>query len=587
MPPPIPVQRDDSPSANGHDILVVRRPDGGSDRLPLNRSELIVGRSANVDLTLAHDTVSRRHARIYKDPFGRWWICDLESHNGTFVAGERVKEVDLTSGAAVNVGPFVLQVIPVAGTSTRIMADQSSATLMTAGDAATDRLSFISQVRPPAVSSQHLSAITEFGRSLLSIAEPEARWNELGRLMVNSFSARHAMSLTITRTGDGPVNEVLVQQRIDAPNAPPSRGIDGPQPYVSRTLCEAVLQRGEPTMATSGARSAHQPLTPQAVEMSIASGMNDAPESAAIACPLSLKSASTGSLDLLYVTLEPKYATGEWLALVDLCVRQFEAGELSWAGRAQAAELAQIEGELRQAEKIQRSLVPDHPALTGLDTAIVFRPCRWVGGDYADALTMPDGRGLLIVADVCGKGLQAALTSSALHTLVHAMSAAGSSLAEIGHRMNDHLAERLEGGQFVTFVGVAVDPVSGDVSILNAGHPPVMRVRPGQAAEPLAAGINLPMGVQPGPMEIAEDKLAVGEYLVLYSDGVNELKGPDGAMVGVDGVQRLAEDACAGVADQTADGARAAADHLVAALEVRLAGSSPDDDLSLLIARRQ
>ena len=77
-----------------------------------------------------------------------------------------------------------------------------------------------------------------------------------------------------------------------------------------------------------------------------------------------------------------------------------------------------VDHDLQQARDIQRRLVPPAGRAACLEWDVYYDPCRWVGGDYAEAMILRDGSVLLAVADVCGKGLQAALVSSSLHTLL-------------------------------------------------------------------------------------------------------------------------------------------------------------------------
>ena len=88
-------------------------------------------------------------------------------------------------------------------------------------------------------------------------------------------------------------------------------------------------------------------------------------------------------------------------------------------GEANAA----IERELKQAAEIQVRLVPKPLKVGSTDIAVGFQPSRWVAGDYVDIVPLPDGRVLLLIADVCGKGMQAALVTMQLHTSVRTAAA--------------------------------------------------------------------------------------------------------------------------------------------------------------------
>ena len=167
-----------------------------------------------------------------------------------------------------------------------------------------------------------------------------------------------------------------------------------PDPHISRRCIDSVRKSGRPTLAST------QVTGPDVLKMSIIAGPS-APASSAAACPLSFGEESR----ILYVGLPPERANAEWLAIISLAAEQFRSAEAAWLARHQAVLHASIEQELEQATHLQRQLVPRDVKINGLDVAIAFRPCRWVAGDYVGARQLSDGRVLLTVADVCGKGM--------------------------------------------------------------------------------------------------------------------------------------------------------------------------------------
>src|SRR5207237_776453 len=120
------------------------------------------------------------------------------------------------------------------------------------------------------------------------------------------------------------------------------------------------------------------------------------------------------------------------------------------------------------------------PRVPGLDVAIGFVPCQAVGGDYVDALRMGDGRVLLAVADVCGKGMAAALVASSVYTLVHSGVQARMAFRPLMEHVNRYLCDTLTAGSFVTMFAAAIDPQTGEMEYANAGHPPALVLQPGQ-----------------------------------------------------------------------------------------------------------
>jgi serine phosphatase RsbU (regulator of sigma subunit) len=301
----------------------------------------------------------------------------------------------------------------------------------------------------------------------------------------------------------------------------------------------------------------------------------------AIACPLR----SDGDfLDVLYLTLPPNYATDEWLALVSLAVEAYDQADTVWVARRHAEAHAAIERELETARRIQQGLVPREPRLPGIEVAIGFDPCKWVGGDYVDAVPMPDGRVLFAVADVCGKGLQAALVTFSLHTMVRATIDAGLGLREMMERLNRHLCGYLPDDSFATMVCVAVDPRTGTLECINAGHPPGFIVAPDGTVRTLQVSKNAALGVDVTTMTPDSDVLAAGELMLLYTDGMTELRNDQDQMLGE---EQLALHV-AGVYGAAPESSVASVARDLAAMVEHFRGNLVmEDDRAFLIARRQ
>jgi sigma-B regulation protein RsbU (phosphoserine phosphatase) len=242
-----------------------------------------------------------------------------------------------------------------------------------------------------------------------------------------------------------------------------------------------------------------------------------------------------------------------------------------------------VEYDLEQARRIQFRLVPRDLSVPGLEVAVGFQPCRWVGGDYTDAAVLPDGRVFLGIADVCGKGLAAALVSSSLQTLVRSMLDDNLALDRMMVRLNRFMTSYMDDGRFATMTCALLDPNTGDVQYVNAGHPPALVIGPSGAARELVSGRNLPLGVGSEAFQVDTDRLERGEMLAMYTDGLSEARGPDGEMVGPDSVRDEFGAIHAATIRRPLADARARVREWI---ESRLGGRSQDDDRTFLLARR-
>jgi len=179
----------------------------------------------------------------------------------------------------------------------------------------------------------------------------------------------------------------------------------------------------------------------------------------------------------------------------------------------------------------------------GLDAAIAYEPSDLVGGDYIDAVPMPDGRTLFLVADVCGNGQRAAPLSIEVHAMVHAVAHAGVSLTELVAGINEYVWEYSAADSFVTMACAMIDPHRPwQVEYLCAGHPSPLVVGPGGSLRRLEAarprpGLRAPEGTDGNPLlgvlhaasfTARWAELLEYELLVFYSDGWETRDGDDG-----------------------------------------------------------
>ena len=245
-------------------------------------------------------------------------------------------------------------------------------------------------------------------------------------------------------------------------------------------------------------------------------------------------------------------------------------------------ERARLENELALARQIQARLLPaGPPTIAGFEIAGHYDPARQVGGDYFDHLDLGDGRVLLVIADVSGKGVPAALLMSGFRASLMSQSAdlaAGDPVALCGH-LNDFLVRSVETGKFVTGFLAFADARANALHFVNAGHnPPVLLRRDGSYVSLEAGGLMF--GVLPGaPYESARVPFASGDLLVLYTDGVVEGASPAQELWGddrlIETVRRCAARPSLEVVETIAEEVRAFE-----------GDAGPADDVTLLVARR-
>jgi serine phosphatase RsbU (regulator of sigma subunit) len=242
-------------------------------------------------------------------------------------------------------------------------------------------------------------------------------------------------------------------------------------------------------------------------------------------------------------------------------------------------EKRRLEEELRVAAEVQAQLLPAAPpALPGWSLGALSRPCHAMGGDYYDWDLRPDGLRLAL-ADVSGKGAAAALLMAGVRALVRALWGE-EDLADAARRISESVRDSVPRARYATAFLARLEPASGRLLWVNAGHPPALIVRAGGAVEPLGTG-GLPLGLLEGAAyEARETWLSPGDRLLVFSDGVIESTDRRGEELGTEGLLALAR---AGAQEDAAELAR----RLCRELEARAGGAPARDDRTLLVLERR
>jgi sigma-B regulation protein RsbU (phosphoserine phosphatase) len=259
---------------------------------------------------------------------------------------------------------------------------------------------------------------------------------------------------------------------------------------------------------------------------------------------------------------------------------------LAHAGRQIGQFLArlQAESEVRHlADTLQRSLLPSHlPAIPGVQVAARYRPgggSALVGGDTYDVMPLPDGRWMVLIADVCGTGAEAAAVTALTRHTARAAAAAGDP-GEVLSAVNTALLHEQGEGllRFVTACCLVLEPAPEGhrVRVGVAGHPvPLLRSADGAVTEVGSPG--RPLGVD-ADVEFGTTSVVLppGATLLLYTDGVTEARDAAGSQFGEDRLARLLSGPDCGDAEQ-------AVAAVTAAVEAQVTGSRHEaDDMALL-----
>ncbi|HZN64306.1 MAG TPA: SpoIIE family protein phosphatase [Tepidisphaeraceae bacterium] len=558
------------PEAPARPYLEVRLEGASPSRRPLQVPKAVVGRGAGCEVLLNHPSVSRRHAELERTGDGRWLVRDLRSRNGTRVNGEVVSEQALRPGDLVQIGQFTL----------RLFAEETPSRMSrgpATDDTPTYSITLFRNFEPPRISAAQISTILEFGRGLLSEANGTERLRRLLRLAIGrELGGLWAYALRVSKDPEAldPFNMCDPEQAAVPPGAAER------DPHVSKSVLRSVLANNEAVVANNVAHFSHHQA-----DVSIAA---DTAAFSAVACPLASHpggNGSHGAMDILYVILPPRLGSVEWMTLLSLAVEQYRQADATWTARAAAEAKVVVDKEMAMAREVQARTLPRRRGVESgvLEWALRFEPSLVVCGDYVDVIARDDGTVLLAIADVAGKGMQAALVAASLHATFHTTARMGLPLSGMVAAVNQHFREFLPDASFVTAAALLLDPRTGEGQCVNCGHLPVLAVSPDGTVREMEGGDNTPLGVLEDAVQSSGFRLDVGEWVILYTDGLTEMANTAGQMLGMKPLAEQLGRLCAENRDCSAE---ELAQRLTDWLDAYRGAAAPGDDRTFLIARR-
>ena len=537
--------------------LMIHAPDGTTRTLQLDQDRFTLGRSSANELCYPEDAgLSRQHLELTRDVDG-WSVRDLGSKNGTYVNGVRITEAyPLGPNDRVAAGHITLDF---AEKSTSLLPDNTvifiegmAATAAVSTEVSTSLQGVLSQEKQLEAGPQ-MQALIRAGRELAGNMPLEDLFNLIMNLSIDAVGAARGVLMTLE--GDELV-----------PRAARGEGF-----RISNTVRNRVIKEKASLLVRDARLDEAFAERMSIVQQQIRS---------MLAVPLQTDDRVIG---LIYLD-SPHFVhefTKEDLSLLTVMANVA-------AIRIEHTRLAEVEHaermhakELDQAADIQRKLLPPHaPNVPGVELAGYNAACRTVGGDYYDFLPYPDGRVALLVGDVAGKGMPAALLMSSLQARVQVLFDDPTDLAKLVTRLNKIITSNCPTNRFITFFIGVLDPSTGELVYVNAGHNPPLLVHKNGSVEKLE-GTGVILGILPiAQYEQKSARLDPGDVVVLFSDGVTEAVRP-----GVD--EEFGEDRLADIlAELKNEPAQSIIDSINQRVQEFTGGAPPADDITLVIAKR-
>jgi serine phosphatase RsbU (regulator of sigma subunit)/pSer/pThr/pTyr-binding forkhead associated (FHA) protein len=555
----------------------------------LTRLRTTVGRSARNDLCVEDPFTSRLHAEIRRQG-DHFWLSDLGSANGTYLNGGRLTApVQLNDRDRVRIGETEIEYSERADTmptgqrtsflvSDTRMPQKPEATITPASRNSASQvlssLEIVSNTPLRPISSKltpsaddTLTIISRVSLALLSPLSLEEAFQQVLDRIFEALPADRAYALLLER-GEGSDEPALVCKALKTRGASPSSMT---QVEISRSISEQVLRQGT-SVLTSDAQ--HDPRFQE--QRSIALGGIRS----VMAVPLAVEGRVLG---MIYADspLHTNRFTDRDLQLLTLI-----AGVA--AIRIENVRLLEVQlekkrlaDELEVASEIQLRLHPaTSPPIPNYDLIGVSFPCYEVGGDYYDFIPKRDGRIVIALGDVSGKGTGAALLMSSVHAAVRAQATTRLSAPEIVGEVNQYIYDNTPTNRYVTLFYSELDPRSHHLTYINAGHNAPLLVRASGEVSQLDVG-GFPVGITPdGDYREGWAQLEPGDVLVIYSDGVTESLNEKGEEFGEARLIELVQKNRGG----TAAGIR---DRIEGALSLFVGKAKTVDDLTLVILKRK
>ncbi len=462
--------------------------------LPLPKNGLELGRSTDAGATLADRGVSRRHAKVWPRD-GHWWIEDLGSSNGTQVNGLSILHpVRLQSGDQLQLGPFVLQFIEEtpAHENARILSQTLAGP--TSNEIFQD------------TSGRRLRAILELTRSLGAFTELDPLFNRVAGHLFQLFPGADRILML-----EGPPNDLHVtggQMR--------GGGTALNRAY-SRTLLHRVTTENIGLVASQAmdlGAIAGNTLVGMGVQSFVCAPLHDE------------AGKSIGALLLDRFRPGPPFPRDDLMLLTTIAI-QVSISLQNHRLQARLLDQARLQHDLALARDIQQAYLPlavpdalkrDH------EVAAMLTPAQEVAGDFYDYFPLDSETSLLVVGDVTGKGIPAALFLTSVRSLLRHLASTTRDPGELLLHLNNALAANNPNGMFITLAAVTFEAASGRLTLALGGHPAPILFTPGSQATPLRGPSGRLIGFMElnQPIPTVTTILQPGEALMFYTDGVTE-----------------------------------------------------------------
>ncbi|MBN2309061.1 MAG: SpoIIE family protein phosphatase [Candidatus Hydrogenedentes bacterium] len=553
-------------------FLTLEPMDGTPQRVPIG-SSIVLGRAMDCGIVLDDEAASRRHIEVFAADGAFHWR-DLGSTNGTLVNGLRMLEGVLNDGDELRIGEtlliFELEQIPdeeseQAEETTlfkETLADWDSAPAADSMEGKSEGL---------------LRAVYAVINEIASNYEPCSLVDRILETTVRAIDAQRG-AIFFTSEKRGAVDPCPVCGRFHVIEEGDLRHVERDAIRISSTVASRVLTRGESVLYQDSEGDEDLDIADSIMSLSLRS---------IICVPLRGKS---GILGILYIDTNRqghKY-THEHMLLSTAVGNSAGLALENATMHLEMLEKQRMEQEIQHAWTIQEGfLVKEWPE--GEPCFEVYgktKPAKTVGGDFYDFIRPLPGRVGILIGDVSGKGVPAALTMAQLLAEFRLCARGDRPPSEVIKALNEDLCARSQRGIFCTMCYITLDLETGKVLCCNAGHHPALRIR-ATGADTFGGATGPPAGIVPtGPWADDGLDLGAGESVLLYTDGIVEARKHGVVEVVEGGLREFGMGAlCRVAAEEHASAPRALLERINAEIDAYCSPGIPHDDCTMIALR--
>ncbi|MEM7477484.1 MAG: SpoIIE family protein phosphatase [Planctomycetota bacterium] len=553
---------------------------GFGNRFEIEQPETVLGRHPDCDVTIDVGAVSRQHAKILSRN-GKYELEDLKSRNGTFLNGELLEQVTELSDSDV------IRICDVEYSfHTQAPSSLDSAALLAGPGATSDGSSFgVVMVDDDA----NVAGSREYSSKL------DIRGSKYGSQLTTNSEVRLKAMLEIATNLGGAVKldevlpkvlETLFQIFIQAdrafivlkegeqliPRYFKARQEEQEESLrISRTVMREVMESKTAIISLDASSDERFNSAVSIADFKI--------RSIIVAPLLDSEDNAIGALQMDTLDAKRRFEQSDLDILAGVATQAGVAIENAQL-HEQAVLQQQMEQDLELASGVQKALLPQaKPELAGYEFYDYYHPADSIGGDYFDYIQLADGRMVVIVADVAGHGVAAAMFMAKLSAETKFYLASESSPSVAITKLNEKMCA-LGVEKFVTFICLVFEPESGKMEIVNAGHMAPIWLKPdGSVSEPGYDAAGVPIGiVDSWEYESAMIEVEPGDRLIMYTDGINEAPDINGNMFGIAKLQELVAGGKGSLED--------IGEHIISDVKQFIHGTAQADDMCLVILGR-